>query len=150
MTGLHSLKVEEKGDVKKVLITQERSIYYEQVVQHTLFGLNISYFCTSYRRQGIISWKQKNEFWIIVLSKKGKAPIMKELYNIPCLDWIPFISAPLPDDKTSLPKTKRKKIEYQCCQRKEKQLLRIKYTTYFVKWSTSSFCTSYRWQGFIS
>ena len=34
---------------------------------------------------------------------------MKELYNIPCLDWIPFISAPLIDDKTSLPNTKKEK-----------------------------------------
>ena len=33
---------------------------------------------------------------------------MKDWYNIPCLDWIPFISAPLIDDKTSWNKKEKK------------------------------------------
>ena len=66
-----------------------------------------------------------------MLSKIGKASTMNELFNIPCFNGMPFLSAPVIDDWASLPKSKRKsKFEWKCIQRKEKELLWISYTTH--------------------
>ena len=40
--------------------------------------------------------------------KKGKATTLNELYNIPCFNGIPLLSAPFIDDRASLPKVKEK------------------------------------------
>ena len=43
-----------------------------------------------------------------MLSKIGKASTMNELFNIPCFNGMPFLSAPVIDDSASLPTIKRK------------------------------------------
>ncbi len=43
-----------------------------------------------------------------MLSKIGKAFTMNELFNIPCFNGMPFLSAPVIDDWALLPKGKEK------------------------------------------
>ncbi len=68
-----------------------------------------------------------------VLSKKGKATTINELYNIPCLDVMPLFLVFLYMMESALPKNKRQmKSEKELSKSEKATNMNELYTTYLV------------------